>query len=265
MDMKAKSRLAASIGVGCILGLSATIGLVGAATAAPVSTASFNFSVLLSGLTSSPVTITGTGQADSVDHEVSVTVNLPAAVAARIPGGTATPEVVSAVLAQSTIYLDVPSLQSRIGAPWISVTLPSKPASKVSGMLSKVASAIGDVNSIVGFARSHHATVTPLPTSTIDGVTATGNHIVAAHKQMKITANLWADSSDQLIQADVMTSATTKKKSIGVNATINLSGYGNPVTITVPPASQVKAIPFSTVESFLGAAFHQHHHSSTQS
>ena len=265
MDMKAKSRLAASIGVGGILGLSATVGLVGGATAAPVSTASFNLSVSLSGVTSSPVTITGTGQADSINHEVSVTVTLPAAVAARIPGGTATPEVVSAVLAGGTIYLNVPSLQSRIGAPWISVTLPSKPASKVSTILSKVASAIGNVNSIVKFARSHHATVTPLPTSTIDGVTATGNHIVAAHKQRTITANLWADSSDQLVQANVMTSTATKKKTIGVNATINLSGYGNPVAITIPPGSQVKAIPFSTVESFLGAAFHQRHHSSAQS
>ena len=195
MNMKAKSRLVASIGVGGILGLGATVGLVGVATGAPVSTASFNFSVSLSGLTSSPLTITGTGQADSVNHEVSVTVNLPAAVAARIPGGTATPEVVSAVLAQGTIYLEVPSLQSRIGAPWISVTLPSKPASKVSDILSKIASAVGNVNSIVGFARSHHATVNPLPTSTIDGVTATGNHIVATHKRTTITANLWADSS----------------------------------------------------------------------
>ena len=235
MDMRAKSRLVASIGVGGVLGLGATVGLVGAATAAPVSTASFSFSVSLSGLTSSPVTISGTGQTDSANNEVSVTVNLPAALAARIPGGTATPEVVSAVLAQGTIYLDVPSLQSRIGAPWISVTLPSKSASKVSDVLSKVGSAIGNVNSIVGFARSHHATVTPLPTSTIDGVTTTGNHIVATHKGTTITASLWADSSDQLVQGNVMTSAATKQKTIGVNATINLSGYGGPVTITVPP------------------------------
>jgi hypothetical protein len=263
--MKQKSRLVTSIGVGGILGLGATVGLVGAATAAPVLTTSFNFSVSLSGLISSPVTITGTGQVDSVDNEVSVTVNLPAALAARIPGGTATPEVVNAVLAQDTIYLEVPSLQSRIGAPWISVTLPSKSASKVSSILTKVTTAIGNVNSIVGFARSHHATVTPLPTSTIDGVTATGNHIVAAHKRMTITASLWADSSDQLVQGNVTTSAATKKKTIGVNATINLSGYGDPVTLTVPPASQVKAIPFSTVKSFLGAAFHDDHHSSSRS
>ncbi len=262
--MKTKSRLVASIGVGGILGLGGTVGLVDIATAAPVSTANFDYSVSLSGLASSPVVITGTGQADSAGDEASLTVNLPPAVASLIPGGTASPEVVSAVVAQNTIYLDVPSLQSRLGAPWISMTLPSKTASKVSDIFSKVASAIGNVNSIVGFARSHHATVTPLPTSTIDGVTATGDHIVVAHKRTTITASLWADSSDRLVQANVTTSVAAKKKTIGVNATINLSGYGDPATIVVPSASQVKAIPFSTVESFLGAAFHHGHHASTR-
>ena len=135
--MRMKPRLVTSIGVGCILGLGGTVGLVGAATAAPVSTASFNFSVSLSGLTSSSVTVTGTGHADKTNDEVSLTVDLPAAVAALIPGGAASPEVVNAVLAQGTVYVDVPSLQSSVGAPWISVTLPTKSASGVSGILSK--------------------------------------------------------------------------------------------------------------------------------
>ncbi len=261
--MRMKPRLVTSIGVGCILGLGGTVGLVGAATAAPVSTASFNFSVSLSGLTSSSVTVTGTGHADKTNDEVSLTVDLPAAVAALIPGGAASPEVVNAVLAQGTVYVDVPSLQSSVGAPWISVTLPTKSASGVSGILSKVASALGDVDSIVGFAQSHHATVTPLPTSTVDGVTATGNQIVATHRRATITAILWADSSDQLVQADVTASVAAKKKTLGVTATINLSGYGDPVTIVVPPLSQVKAIPFSTVASFLGTAFHHGHHATT--
>jgi hypothetical protein len=264
MGIKTKSRLVVSIGVGGILGLAGTLGSVGAASAAPVSTASFDFSVSLSGLTSSPVTITGTGQANSATDELSLTVSLPAEVAAFIPGGTASPEVVTAVLLQNTIYLDVPSLQSRIGAPWISVTLPSKAASKVSGLFSKVASAIGNVDSIVEFARSHHATVTPLPTSTIDGVTATGNRIVAPLKRTTVTASLWADSSDRLLRANVTTSVAAKTKTIGVNARFNLSGYGDPATIVVPPASQVKAIPFSTVESFLGTAFLHGHHARTR-
>ena len=270
MERKTKLRLVASLGVGgilglgALLGLSGAVGLVGAASAALVSTASFDFSVSLSGLTSSPVTLTGTGQADTANDEVSVTVHLPSAVAALLPGGTAAPEDVNAVLAQGTIYLNVPSLQARLGAPWISLALPSKSASGLSGIFSKVASAVGNAKSIVAFAQSHHATVTPLPTSTIDGVTATGNHIVATDKRATITASLWADSSDQLVQADVTASVAARNKTIGVTATINLSGYGDPVTITVPPASQVKAIPFSTVASFLGARFHHGHHGGTK-
>jgi hypothetical protein len=249
--------------VGGILALGGTVGLVGTASAAPVATVSFDFSASLSGLTSSPATITGTGQADTADNELSVTVDLPPTVAALIPGGTASPEVVSAVLAQGTIYLTVPSLQSRIGAPWISVTLPPKSAARVSGVLSEIASAVGSVNSVIKFAQSHHATVTPLPTSTVDGVTATGNQIVAAHKRTTITASLWANSSDQLVQANVTASVAAKQKTIGVTASINLSGYGDPVTITVPPASQVKAVPFSVVASFLGTSFHHGHHAGT--
>lgn len=262
--MQMKSRMVASIGLGAILGLGGTFGLVGAASAAPVSTANFNFSVSLSGLGSAPVTVAGTGKFDSTDNEASLTVNLPAAVAARIPGGTATPEVVNAVLAQGTIYLDVPSLQTLVGATWISVSLPSKSASEVSGIFTKVASAIGNVHSIVTFARSHQAKVTTLPTTTIDGVTATGNQIVATLKKMTITASVWADSSGRLVQGDVATSVPAKKNTIGVTASVNLSGYGDPVTITVPPSSEVKAIPFSMVKSFLGAALHHGHNPNTK-
>jgi hypothetical protein len=264
MEMKTTCRLVAALGVSGLVGLGGAVGLVGAAGAAPVSTASFDFSVSLTGVTPSPVTLTGTGQADTANDEVSVTVDLPSAVAALIPGGTASPEVVSAVLAQGTVYVNVPSLQASLGAPWISVTLPSTStsASGLSGIVSKVASALGDAHSIIAFAQSHHATVTPLPTSTIDGVTATGNHIVAARKRATISASLWANSSDQLMQADVTASVPAKNKTIGVTATINLDKYGDPVTITVPSASQVKAIPFSVVASFLGAKFHHGHHAS---
>ncbi len=68
-----------------------------------------------------------------------------------------------------------------------------------------------------------------------------------------ISATLWANSSDQLVQADLTASASTKKHQLGVTASLDLSGYGDPVTITVPPSSQVKAIPFATVESVIGS------------
>jgi hypothetical protein len=158
--------------------------------------------------------------------------------------------------------LKVPTLDSLIGTPWIAVALPSKTKATGEGVLSKVASALGNVHAIVSFAEAHHATVTPLPPTTVDGVHATGNQIVAtlSHKGRShpLTASVWADSSDQLVQGNVSTSLTTPKGTIGLTASVNFSGYGAPVTVTVPPSSQVKTIPFSTVLMFLGKGSHSH-------
>jgi hypothetical protein len=123
-----------------------------------------------------------------------------------------------------------------------------------------MASALGNVNAIVSFAQAHHATVTSLGTATVDGVTATGHKIVATLSQGRLhnlTASLWADGSDRLVQADLTGSTSTPAGSVGLSAVVNFTGYGAPVTIAVPPASQVKAIPLSTVEMLLG---HGHGH-----
>jgi hypothetical protein len=221
-------------------------------------TASFNFSVSVSGLAPSPVTITGSGQADAATDAATLSVHLPATVAKLLPGGKAAPEVVKAELVSDTVYLNVPGLASLVGKPWISVSIPAADDSTVSGAFSKVASAVGDVNSIVSFAKSHHATVTSLGTSKVNGVTATGNKIVTTlvHGRAGLTADLWADSSDRLVQADVKVAITTKKHSADVTAALNVSAYGDPVTITAPPPSQVKVVPLSIVESFLGKDLH---------
>jgi hypothetical protein len=225
-------------------------------TGAP--TASFNFSVSVSGLTPSAVSITGSGQADAATDASSLTVQLPAAVAKLLPGGKAAPEVVKAELVRDTVYLNVPGLSTLVGKPWIAVSIPAADNSQVSGIFSKVASALGDVNSIIALAHSHHATVTSLGTSTVHGVTATGHKIVTtvAHGKAAVTAGLWADSSDRLVQADAKVAVTTNKHHADITAALNLSNYGAPVTITAPPSSQVKVIPLSTVESFLGKDLH---------
>jgi hypothetical protein len=153
-----------------------------------------------------------------------------------------------------------------VGEPWISVTLPASGATAVNGILSKVALALGNVSSIVQLAQSHHATVTSLGSSVVDGVSVTGNQVTASlghHRGATISVDLWANSSDQLVQADVTAAATTKAHQIGVTAELDLSNYGDPVTITVPPSAQVKAIPFATVESIIGSILpigkHGHH------
>jgi hypothetical protein len=263
----------ASVGT---LGVGATFGLADSAGASSrtarsarleattaITTASFSFSASVSGLSSSTVTVTGTGQANLATHAASLTVDIPAGVAKLIPGGSAEPEVANAVLSGGTVYAEVPSLASLVGEPWISVVLPTKVLH--AGILTKVASVLGDVNAIESFAEAHHATVTSLGSATVDGVQATGTKIVAtlSHKgkSRTVTASVWANSADQLVQANVSVPPATTNGSLGVTAIVNFTGYNAPVTITVPPASQVKAIPYSTVASLLGKGGRRTDHS----
>jgi hypothetical protein len=226
-----------------------------------VTTTSFSFTASVSG-PASTVTVTGTGQADFTTDTASFSVDLPAAVAKLIPGGSAAPEVINAVLSGGTVYVQVPSLATVVGEPWISVTLPTKVLARAA-VLTKVAAALGDVNAIDTFAQAHHATVTSLGTAMVDGVDATGTKFVAtlSHRGggRTLTASVWADSSGQLVQANVSVPAGATKGSLGVTATANFTGDNAPVTITVPPSSEVKAIPYSTVASLLRKGRHRTH------
>jgi hypothetical protein len=252
------------IGVGTTCGLAGSAGASSkaartvrsahlAATTA-VTTTSFSFSASVSG-PASTATVTGTGEANLVTHAASLSVDVPAGVAKLIPGGSAAPEVIDAVLSGGTVYVQVPSLASLVGEPWIAVTLPTKVLAHAA-ILTKLAAALGDVSAIDNFAQAHHATVTSLGNATVDGVDATGTKFVAtlSHKGggRTVTASVWADSSDQLVQANVSIPAGTAKGSLGVTATANFTGDNAPVTITVPPSSQVKVIPYSTVAGLLG-------------
>jgi hypothetical protein len=257
-----------------VIGVGATFGLAGSAGASSrsarsahlnattaLTTTSFSFSASVSGPASN-VTVTGTGQADFTTHAASFSVDLPAGVAKLIPGGSAAPEVINAVLSGGTVYVQVPSLASLVGEPWISVALPAKVLAHAA-ILTKVASALGDVNAIDSFAQAHHATVTSLGTAMVDGVDATGTKFVATLSRRgggrTVTASAWADSSDQLVQANVSIPSGTTKGSLGVTATANFTGDNAPVTITVPPSSEVKVIPYSTVARLLRRGAHRAH------
>jgi hypothetical protein len=226
-----------------------------------VTTTSFSFSASVSGA-SSTVTVSGTGQADFTTRAASLRVDLPAGVAKLIPGGSAAPEAINAVLSGGTVYLQVPSLASLVGEPWVSVALPSKVLAHAA-ILTKVASALGDVNAIDSFAQAHHATVTSLGSAVVDGVDATGTKFVAtlSHRAegRTVTASVWADSSGQLVQANVSVPPGATKGSLGLTATADFTGENAPVTITVPPSSEVKAIPYSTVARLIRKGGHRTH------
>lgn len=225
---------------------------------APVTTASFTFSVGVSGIGKSlgTINLTGSGQADLVNDAVSVSVTLPASVAKLIPGGSGGAETVNAVLSGGTVYVQIPSLATLLGKPWISLALPSSATTAIPGIFTTAGGALGDVNEILTFAQSHHAKVKSLGSSIVDGTSVTGSQVTAHGKGLKLSATLWANSSDQLVQAKVNAAAGHH---IGISAVVDLTGYDAPVTITVPNSSDVRAIPLSVVTSVLGGLLHNVH------
>lgn len=234
---------------------------VTATATTPVTTASFTFTASVSGLTKSlgTIAVNGSGQVDLAHDAGSLSVTLPASLAQLIPGGSGGSEVVNVVLSGGTIYVQVPSLATLLGSPWISLALPSSATSAIPGIFTTVGGALGDVNEILAFAQAHHATVQSLESSTVDGTSVTGSRITAQVKRLTIGATLWANASDQLVQASVNGTFGSARHSAGISAVVNFTGYDAPVTITVPPSSQVRAIPLSVVTGVLGGLLHGAH------
>jgi hypothetical protein len=223
----------------------------------PVTTTSFTFSASVSGLAkNATVGVTGSGQADFTNHLASVSITLPAGVAKFIPGSGSGPVVVNVVLSGGTVYAQIPGLSMLTGEPWISLALPSGATSVLPHGYATVASALGNVNEILNFATSKHAKVKGLGPSTVDGQSVTGDQITGAIKGVHIGVDLFTGSSGDLVRAQ----ASIGKGSLGAKAQIDFSGDNSPVSITVPPSSEVKAIPLSLVERVLGSFAHKAGH-----
>ncbi len=263
----------ASVGLVATLGVGVGAGIATSAAArpkpktvhtsaatAPVTSASFRFSVGVSGVAGlGTIVVKGTGQADLVNDAVSLSATLPASISRLIPGGSATPEVVNAVLSGGTVYVEVPALATLLGAPWISIALPPSATSAIPGVFTEVGGALGNVNEILAFARSHHASVHSAGTSIVDGTSVTGSRIAARVKGLKLAAVLWANSSGQLVEAKVNAAVGGGRHAVGLSAVVDLSGYDAPVTVTAPPSTQVRAIPLSLITGVLGTLFHGVH------
>jgi len=227
----------------------------------PVTTASFTFSATVSGLIRrvGPMTLTGSGQADFTNDAVSASITLPPALAARLPGGATSSAVVQVVLSGGTVYAEVPGLSTLVGEPWISVALPSSVTSGIPGAFGTVAAALGDVNEILNFATSYHAKVVSLGSSIVDDTPVTGDRITGRIDGFGLSATVWANSARQLVEATIGAAHGATAKGVAISATVDLSGYGAPVTITVPPPSEVTAVPLSVVEQFLGGILSKVH------
>jgi hypothetical protein len=148
------------------------------ATTAPPSSVSFQFTASLTPPGGSATSVTGNGQLDFTNDQAAVSVNLPGTLAARLPGGSAAPTTLQAVLSGGNLYLSWPGLSGVTGGPaWVSFALPSGVQGSVPGAFTTISSALGDVNQIVQFAQTQGATVSSLGANNVDGVAVTGTEL----------------------------------------------------------------------------------------
>jgi len=288
LDPRATGTLAVSLSLatGSALGLFLGAAPAGALNPPP----SFSFTFTASGpVDGSTATFTGSGQADPAGHELAASVVVPPSVTSRLPGGPGGATTVDVVLAGVTLYVSWPGLGSVTGGkPWASVALPSADASAIANRIARAASAVADVDGFVAGARRQHAAVSSLGTGVVDGVAVTGWSISAPPRHRVLLPavrpgdrpaglrtvpaagagsggllelELWADAGGQLVRAS---GHDVGAKTTVASAQVDLSGYGAPVTITVPPAAEVAAVPAGLagglLDQWLPAALPRPHH-----
>ncbi len=150
------------------------------------------------------------------------------------------------------------------GKSWLAVPLPAaaSPSSGPGGLVNVVGA--------LQLLQSQGATVTSLGASTIDGTAVTGyrvslststllaaarqaiatEHLPAAEaavalqavRTMSMSLTVWADGANLLRRMDLTVSETTNGTALDESMQIDLSNFGTPVSVTVPPTSAVATL-----------------------
>jgi hypothetical protein len=269
---------------GALGGLALSAGGTAAAQPTSPSTASFSFNLSVGSSGGTSTLLSGSGAADFAADQASLAVNLPPSFAADLPGGSSTSTPLDVVVSGGTVYLSYPGLTSLTGGkPWVSISLPSKVQAVVPKAFSAVSSVLGDVSGLVTAAQKAHLSVTSLGSKEINGVSATGSEISvrlrhlsrwakksralkkfdhAVHKLPadfvpttttrtgRVVVDLWANGSNQLVQASAR---ITLRRAVTADFQIDFTGYGSPVSITVPSSSETLAVPLSLVLKYVAA------------
>jgi LppX_LprAFG lipoprotein len=183
-----------------------------------------------------------------------ISANLKVAVAGQtIP--------VSEIIRDKTIYLKVPGLSQHVGKPWLKISLAQLAGNGAafSQLLQSVQSGNPlDQTKLLSVSKDVHATGTQV----IDGVTTTryaGSYTPSAAlaamnpslrklmgpglKQIKgnVKFTVWIDAQHRTRRLV----ATENVNGQTVVTTINITAINQPVSITLPPASQVTTVPSS--------------------
>jgi hypothetical protein len=201
--------------------------------------------------------VSGTGQFDFVNHEGSITLQLP----------SVTSQSAQLIFDGQTVYASIGSLVSDLfpGKTWVSA-----PASQFSSQASDLGSAITDFGSLLGDPsqmlkelESEGGTVTSLGATTYEGTAVTEYQVIpssgsianglsllpsslklgALGMGVKITEDVYVGTDGLLRAIEVPISMALLGKSFTATMQMGFTNYGAPVSITPPPASEV--VPMS--------------------
>jgi hypothetical protein len=180
-----------------------------------------------------PLNLTGSGQIDFANDALAMSITLPSNLAGLLGGGS-----VNAVISKGALYLEAPRLGGSVATPWVFVPLPS---GSIVGLFNTIATALGNVSQITSFASSHGASVSPLPSSTVDNTAVTGYLISAGSSAFSAKFTVWTNSQNEVVQTILQMGSPSGGPSTSIE--FDLSGYNAPITFSTPPSSQVTGIP----------------------
>ncbi len=192
-----------------------------------------------------------------------------------LAAGTSSPNL-HLVFSGSSLYLQATGQLAQFGQgkPWVSIA-PSSLSQLFAGTVSgsavgPLASAItGDPLSALGVLDTTALTAAPVGTRQVGGVTTTEYDVtidpVAAARQATgnakqlfksmgtkpVALQVWLDHAGRLVELQAAApgvstgSASSGSAGTPVGVTVRLSGFGSPVSVTVPPPSEVAAPPTS--------------------
>lgn len=208
------------------------------------------------------ISFTGSGRIDFGDNAAELELS------AQFLGQKFSEESISV---GGTVYANPPGVSTLFpGKSWMSIDFGSAATAPVGSAPSSASSGGIDDNpaGMLELLQQHGATVTPLGPSTVTGVPVQGYSVTFSPAQIQslmekaavpawlrsmlsavkvsgIDDHVYVDSTGRLrLVTMAFSESVTSSQPITVNQSLQLSGYGNPVSISAPPADAV--VPFQT-------------------
>ncbi len=197
------------------------------------------------------VTVVGTGQCDLANAQCDLTMNY---------GGTlSTIGPVSAVFSNNVIYLELgPSVRRLLPTPWISMSLTNSESASLGiadnplaglSLLAQQGAVVTDEGAVTLDGQSVTQYDVTIGSSAAQKIVSSGLSLlpswiskVASQVSVgSVTETVDVDSLGRLAYVSVSMGDTVAGAAVTATASETVTGYGAPVTITVPPASEVSS------------------------